>query len=197
MPLAPIESVGLVAVGAAAAASTVGAQSAKFAGLMRSKLRSLQQGAQNSAQSSVQSVGTQFQLPNGASVNVGQLRSSVHADLKQIQSRLTTDAAQSGINIGAGVTLQVDSNGVTHVLGTSQQQAAIESLVAADPQLDSLISSTVQKARVLHAAEGASGSGSNAQQSFQTSLANLSRPLASANLLVSPQRTSISFSQGE
>jgi hypothetical protein len=193
MPLAPIESVGLVAVGAAAAASTVGAQSAKFAGLMRSKLRSLQQGAQNSAQS----VGIQFQLPNGGSVNVGQLRSSVHADLKQIQSRLNADAAQSGINIGAGVTLQVDSNGVAHVLGTTQQQAAIESLVAADPQLDSLISSTVQKARVLHAAEDASGSGSSAQQSFQTSLSNLSSPLASANLLVSPQRSSISFNQGE
>jgi hypothetical protein len=193
MPLAPIESVGLVAVGAAAAASTVGAQSAKFAGLMRSKLRSLQQGAQSSAQS----VGLQFQLPNGSSVNVGQLRSSVHADLKQIQSRLTTDAAQSGINIGAGVTLQVDANGVAHVLGTTQQQAVIESLVAADPQLESLISSTVQQARVLHAAEGANSSGSSAQQSFQTSLANLSSPLASATPLVSPQRTSISFSQGE
>jgi hypothetical protein len=193
MPLAPIESVGLVAVGAAAAASTVGAQSAKFAGLMRSKLRSTQQGSQSAAQS----VGTQFQLPNGSMVNVGQLHSSVHADLKQIQSRLTADAAQSGINIGAGVTLQVDSNGVTHVLGTTQQQAAIESLVAADPQLDSLISSTVQKARVLHAAEGANGSGSSAQQSFQTSLSSLSSPLASATLLVSPQRTSISFTQGE
>ena len=128
---------------------------------------------------------------------MGQLRTSVNADLRQIQSRLTADAAQNGIDISTGVTLQVDSNGVTHVLGSTQQQAALESLVAADSQLDSLISSAAQKARVLHAAESVNGSGNGAQQSFETALSTISGPLASVTLSVSPQRTSISFSQGE
>lgn len=193
MPLAPIESVGLVAAGASSAASTISAGSAKFAGLMRGKLRSMQRGAIGSAQG----VATQLHLPNGNSVDLGQLRTAVNANLKQIQSQLTADAARSGIDVSAGVTLQVDSNGVTHVAGSTQQQAALESLIAADSQLDSLISSTAQKARLLHAAKSANGSGTSAQQSFEQALSGLSGPLASVTLVVSPQRNSVSVSQGE
>ncbi len=82
---------------------------------MRSKLRSMQGGTTGSAQG----FSTQFQLPNGGTVNLGQLRTSVKADLKQIQSRLTSDAAQNGVDIGAGVSVQVDSSGMAHVLGSS------------------------------------------------------------------------------
>ena len=178
-------------MGASTAASTIVGQSTKFAGLVRSKLRSLQPGALSPAQSSAR----QFHLPDGSLVDIGQLRASANSDLTQIQSRLTADAAQNGIDISRGVALQVDANGTAHVLGSNSPQSALDALIAGDSQLDGLISSAAQKARILHAAEGARGSGSAAQQSFETALADLTGPLSSLILSVSPRQTSISFGQ--
>jgi hypothetical protein len=145
--------------------------------------------------SPTQSSARQFHLPDGSLVDIGQLRASAKADLTQIQSRLTADAAHNGIDISGGVALQIDANGMAHVLGSNPQQSGLDALIAADSQLDSLVSSAAQKARILHAAEGVRDSGSAAQQSFETALAELSGPLSSATLSVSPQRTSISFGQ--
>jgi hypothetical protein len=147
--------------------------------------------------SSAQGSARQFRLPDGSLVDIGQIRASAKADLTQIQSRLTGDAAQNGVDISAGVTLQVDANGVAHVLGSGSQQSALDTLVAADSQLDSLLSSAAQKARILQAAEVVSGSGSTAQQSFQSALAGLSGPLSSVTFSVGPQGTSIHVDPSE
>jgi hypothetical protein len=192
MSLAPIQTAGLLVVGASSAVSAVTGQSAKFAGLVRSKLRSVQPGALSPAQSSAR----QLHLPDGSQVDIGQLRASAKSDLKQIQSRLTAAAAQNGIDISGGVSLQIDANGAAHVSGPNPQQSAINTLIAADSQLDSLVASAAQKARILQAADGVSGSGNAAQQTFETALASLSGPLSTATLSVSPRQTSMTVSQG-
>jgi hypothetical protein len=193
MPLTPVDAVGLAVVGATSTASTIGAQSAKFAGLMRDKLRSTKP-----AGSAIANPGSvaPFQLPNGNSLNTSHLRSSVKSDLKQIQSRMTADAAQNRIDIGAGVALQVDSSGLTHVLSGSQQQTSLEGLIASDSQLESMLSAVAQKVRVLQAAESVNGTSSSGQNSFKNTLSQLSGPLANVTISVNAQRTSAFASTG-
>jgi hypothetical protein len=194
MPLTPIEAIGTTVVGTAAAVSTFGGQSGKFAGLMKNKLRSMQQSlaaqpAQNSTQIS--------SPPSQGGPPVGQLRQSLNAQLQQIHTRLTADAAQNGLTLNSGIKLEVDSSGMSHVSGSTQDQAAIESLIASDQQLDSLIASAADKARQLQAVQSAKGSsGQFSFQAFQNSLAGLSSPAASVQISLDPRHSTITASTG-
>ena len=194
MPLTPIEAIGTTVVGTAAAVTTFSGQSAKFAGLMKNKLRSLQQSlATQPAQNSTPLASP----PSQGGPPVGQIRQSLNAQLQQIHTRLTADAAQSGITLNSAVNLEVDSSGMSHVSGSSQDQAAIESLIASDQQLDSLIASAAEKAREMQAIQSATGTSRQFSfQAFQNTLAGLSSPAASVQISLTPRHSTIIASTG-
>jgi hypothetical protein len=182
MALPAIPSVAAAALTATAVGSQTVSESAKFAGLLRNKLQSAQWN----------SGGQTFQLADGSSVAISQVRTSVSQNLAQIQSQLTTLLGQNGIN-PAGVTVQVDATGTAHVVAPQSQQATIQSLVSGNSQLVSMLSSVANNSRVLQAAKGINGSGPAAQQAFQSAMTNLSTPATTFTLLVSPQATQVSF----
>jgi hypothetical protein len=185
MSLAGIQPVGTMAVAATSVGGIATNQSAKFAGRLKNKLAS--NAAANSA--------GKFQLPNGTLVDISKVRASAAGDLAQIQSQLMTLMAQHGINPGNGVTLQVDGQGHAQAVGANA--AAINSLLAAQPDLASRLASVAQKERVLQAANGVTGSGSTAQQAFTTSYSALGTPSSTFTLVVGRQGSQVSFSPAQ
>jgi hypothetical protein len=184
MALPAIPSVATAALTVAALGSQAVGESAKFAGLLRDKLQASQWSPGS---------GRTFQLPDGTPVEIGQARTSVTQTLAQIQSQLTTLLSQNGISPAGGATIQVDATGGSHVVAPQSQQAVIQSILSANPQLQSLLSSAATNSRVLQAVKGIGGSGPSAQQAFQTAFTNLSGPATTFTLLVTPQSTQVSF----
>ncbi len=189
MSLAAIGSIGAIAQGASAGGSVVSSTSAKFAGLLRKRLKV----AQLASSSEASRWSRNLKMPDGSAVRVKELTASAQNDLNQISAKLTSLLKENGLDAPNGVTLQVDSSGNAKVLEPPAGKAAIQSIISGNPGLQSLLASVAQKERVIQAAAQANGTGNTAQQSFQAALAKLSDPQTALTLLVGPLGTQTSF----
>jgi hypothetical protein len=145
--LAPVASLGR---SAGSAAATVGTG---FAEMLKSAMQQATAAANETAKGDAGTQSTGSASPVGgepSAAAVAELRKQTDAQIELFRQQLIQMLASSGIDVSAGVHLQVDDFGDVRVAGNHPQKRAIETFLAAHSELESQFREIAARSEALH-----------------------------------------------